>query len=247
MAKKNSTFFNPEIVQKSLEKNPFSKLSDIVKDIIEEAIVGMQILPGEKINMTAIAESLDLSRAPVRDALNALVKEGLVTVKPNVHGYYALDINSSYMSDFFVARAAVEVPATRICSENFHSIDHAYLKECCDVFRKCYQTKDYDAFVEADRNFHMSLVNYTKNSFLSEMYGVINRTMEYYSSFSLFYLKHYGCHDVFNNFELMINEHIAIYNAIRFGIAESAAAAAQRHLDTCYSSFIHYYFSKGLG
>lgn len=247
MVKKTSSFFNPKIVQQSLEKNPFSKLSDIVKDIIEEAIVGMYIFPGEKINMTAIAEALNLSRAPVRDALNALVKEGLVMVKPNVHGYYALDINSSYIADFFIARSAVEVPATKICAEKFHTIDHAYLKECCDIFRKCYQTKDYNAFVEADRNFHMFLVDFTKNSFLAEMYAVINRTMEYYSSLSLFYLKHYGCNDVFNNFEMMINEHIAIYNTIRFGIVDSAAAAAQRHLDTCYSSFIHYYFSKGFG
>lgn len=247
MPKKTNSLFTPESIQKYLDKNPFSKLSDIVKDIIEEAIIRMYILPGAKINMTAIAESLNLSRAPVRDALNALVKEGLVVIKPNVHGYYALDINSSYIANFFVARSAVEVPATKICAENFYNIDRTYLKECCDVFRRCYQTKDFEAFVEADRNFHHFLVNYSKNPFLIDMYSVINRTMEYYNSLSFYYLKHYGCHDVFDKFELMINEHIAIYNAIRLGLVDSACAAAQRHLDTCYSSFIHYYFSKGFG
>lgn len=245
--KKNDTFFDPTIMQQRLKENPFLKLSDIVKDIIEDAIVSMHILPGAKINMTAIAESLNLSRAPVRDALNALVEEGIVVIKPNVHGYYALDINSSYMADFFIARSAVEVSAAKICAENFYSIDHAYLRECCDIFRKCYQTKDYDTFIEADRNFHKFLVTHTKNAFLIDMYATVSRPMKYYTSLSHFYLKHYGCHDIFNNFELMINEHIAIYNAIRLGLVESSAAAAQRHLNTCYSSFIHYYFSKGLG
>lgn len=246
MDREMSSFFNPQIVQDSLEKNPFSKLSDIVKDIIEEAIVKMYIQPGGKINMTAIAEALNLSRAPVREALNALTKEGLVVVKPNVNGYFALDINDKYMADFFAARSAVEVSATKICAAKFHSIDRAHLKDCCDIFRKCYKTKNYSAFVEADRDFHNSLISYTKNNFLIDMYAGLTRTMEHYSSLSLFYLKHYGCNDIFNDFELMINEHIAIYNAINLGFVEGAGQLAQKHLDTCYSSFVHYYFSQGL-
>lgn len=246
MDKKSSACFTPEAIQARLSANPFSKLSDIVLDIIEEALVGLYILPGEKINMAAIAESLNVSRAPVREALTALAKEGLVVAKPNVNGYYALDINDRYMSDFFIARATVEVAAVKICAERFHSIDRAHLKDCCDVFRKCYKTSDYDAFVAADRDFHSSLIRYTENHFLMDMYENLGRTMEYYSSFSRFYLKQYGSRDVFNDFELMINEHLAMFNAICMGFVEDAVSAARRHLHTCYSSFIHYYLSKGV-
>ncbi len=244
MEKKIDPFFNPDTVRLCLDKNPFAKLSDIVKDILEEAIVKLYITPGEKINMAAIAEALNVSRAPVREALNALAKEGLVVIKSNVNGYYALNINDKYMADLFVARATVEVAATKICAAHFHSIDRAHLKECCDVFKKCYKTKDYDAFVDADRDLHQSLVNYSGNSFLIDMYDGLGRAMEYYTSFSRFYLKRYG-NNIFDDFELMIGEHIAIYNAICMGLVDSAAEAAQRHLETCHSSFVHYYLSKG--
>ena len=246
MEKKNNACFTPEIIQARLAANPFSKLSDIVSDIIGEALASLYILPGEKINMAAIAESLNVSRAPVREALSTLAKEGLVVAKPNVNGYYALDINDKYMSDFFAARATVEVSAIRICAARFHSIDRAHLKDCCDIFKKCYKTNDYDAFLAADRDFHASLVRYTENPFLINMYASLNRTMEYYSSFSRFYLKTYGSRDGFDDFELMINEHISMYNAISMGFADLAASAAQEHMKTCYSSFVHYYLPKGV-
>lgn len=246
MGEQNEKYLSPEAVKRRLEQNPFARLSSIVKDILQEAIVKLDILPGEKINMTAIAEALNVSRAPVREALNELQKEGLVVVKADVNGYYALDINDKYMSDFFAARATVEVAATKICAARFHSIDRAHLKDCCDVFRKCYKANDYDAFVAADRDFHNSIVRYTNNVFLMDMYAGLGRTMEYYSSLSRFYLKHYGSNDIFDDFELMVSEHISIYNIISLGIVETAGAAAQRHLDTCHSSFIHYYLSQGV-
>lgn len=246
MDKSVGSFFSSATVKSRLDQNPFAKLSDIVKDILEEAVLKLYLKPGGKINMAAIAEALNVSRAPVREALNSLVKDGLVVIKPNVNGYYALDISDKYMADFFAARATVEVAATKLCAAKFHSIDRAHLKDCCDCFRKCFKTNDYDAFVAADRDFHQSLVSYSRNAFLIDMYASLNRTMEHYSSLSRFYLGNYGCNDIFNDFELMINEHIAIYNTINLGIVESAGAAAQRHLDTCYSAFVHYYLSKGV-
>ena len=240
------TCFTAETIQTRLSANPFAKLSDIVLDIIQEAIINLDILPGEKINMTAIAESLNVSRAPVREAISALVKEGFVVEKPNVNGYYALDISDKYMAEFFVARSTIEVAAIRICAARFHSIDCRHLKECCDVFRRCYKTNDYEAFVAADRDFHGSLVQYTGNSFLINMYASLNRTIAHYYSLSRYYLKNYGSRDIFNDFELLINEHLAMYNAIRTGLVDCAASTAQRHLDTCYSSFVHYYLTKGV-
>ena len=61
-----------------LEKNPFVKPSELLYTYIKDEIVGMRILPGEKINMTKIAEEMNLSRTPVRSALEMLVQDGLV-------------------------------------------------------------------------------------------------------------------------------------------------------------------------
>mgnify|MGYP002625656113 CR=1 FL=1 len=245
MEDKLFSLMNPSTIQSRQDVNPFAKLSDVVKDLIEEAIIKLYIRPGEKINVVAIADALKLSRTPVREALNTLVREGLVVVRPNVNGYYAFDINDQYMSDFFTARATVEVAATKLCAERFERVDLSHLKDCCQIFRECYYTKNVDAFVKADRDFHNSLVQYTGNQFLIKMYAGLARPMEHYSSISRFYLEQYG-YTAFDNFEQMISEHIAIYNVVSLGIVDSAGNTAQRHLDTCFSSFLHYYFSKGL-
>lgn len=74
------------------------------------------------------------------------------------------------------------------------------------------------------------------------MYSRLDRNMLHYSSISRYCLEQYG-YDAFDDFELMVNEHISIYNILRMGIVESAGGAAQRHLHTCYTSFSHYYIS----
>lgn len=178
--------------------------------------------------------------------MNLLVKEGLVTVKPTVNGYYALDINDKYMNDFFSARTAIEVISTKICAEHFQKIDRAHIKECCETITKSYQNNDIHAFVAADRDFHNSIVSYTENQFLIDMYANMNRTLKHYSTICMYYLRNYGFGDTYNNFELMVHQHTSIYNAIKFGFTDSAAAAAQKHLETCYSSFLYYYLTKGI-
>lgn len=243
----DDTFFDANIIQKKLEENPFLKLSDIVENVIEEAIVQLNIRPGGKINTAKIADSLKVSRAPVREALKSLVEKGIVIVRPNINGYYAFDVTDQYMADLFTARAAVESAASRLCAAKFRAIDRPHLKECCDNFRKAYKERDYEAFIAADNEFHQSIVNYSGNPFIAEMYKALERPRQYYRAFSGYYLNLNGF-SAFNDFERLVNEHITIYNAISLGFIDSAGDAARHHLDTCLASFIHHYLvnaSKG--
>lgn len=237
--------FDANTVHKRLEENPFLKLSDIVESVIEEEIVKLHIRPGEKINTAKIAETLDVSRAPVREALKSLVDKGIVVVRPNINGYYALDVTDQYMSDLFAARSAIESAASMICATKFRSIDRAHLKDCCDAFRRAYKDSNYEGFIAADNEFHQSIVKSAGNVFLTEMYNSLERPRQYYRAFSGYYLNINGF-SAFNDFELLVNEHITIYNAISMGFIDVAGNAARHHLDTCLSSFIHHYLVSGM-
>ena len=101
--------FDANTVHKRLEENPFLKLSDIVESVIEEEIVKLHIRPGEKINTAKIAETLNVSRAPVREALKSLVDKGIVVVRPNINGVLRARRHlTSILSDLFAARSAIE-------------------------------------------------------------------------------------------------------------------------------------------
>lgn len=54
----------------------------MVADYIKRQIQQGELLPGQAIKEVALAEHLGISRAPVREALESLVQEGLVTSEP---------------------------------------------------------------------------------------------------------------------------------------------------------------------
>jgi DNA-binding GntR family transcriptional regulator len=69
-----------------------ASLADEVTERIVQAIADGVLLPGERIIETQLAEQLHVSRVPVRDALRALEKQGIVVVTPH-RGARVMDIN----------------------------------------------------------------------------------------------------------------------------------------------------------
>jgi hypothetical protein len=56
---------NREKLESYLEKNPFSKLSEVVTQILYDEIVILDIPPASKLNVNQIASDLGISRTPV--------------------------------------------------------------------------------------------------------------------------------------------------------------------------------------
>ena len=60
----------------------FSSVEDLARSFIREAIIRGLYPPGHRINLDEIAETLDISRMPVRASLNQLAGEGLLKIHP---------------------------------------------------------------------------------------------------------------------------------------------------------------------
>ena len=65
-------------------------LRQIVYEKIKAAIVGGIIKPGEKLSEVELAEKMDVSRTPVREAIRQLAKTSLVTLAPRKGAYVSL-------------------------------------------------------------------------------------------------------------------------------------------------------------
>lgn len=72
-------------------------LVDAATDTIRDRIIDLTLPPGQLINSAVLGETLGLSRTPVREALNRLATEGLITFETN-QGVYVnpLDISGVY-------------------------------------------------------------------------------------------------------------------------------------------------------
>lgn len=84
---------------------------------LKQSIVEFYFIPGDKISEPSIAEELQVSRTPVREALILLENEGLVEIHPK-QGTFVSKINKNDIKNFVFMRKTIEREVIRIACEN---------------------------------------------------------------------------------------------------------------------------------
>lgn len=80
-------------------------------DWIAGHIISGDIKPGEKLTEVSLAEQMEVSRSPVREALQALSREGLITLEPR-RGARVSRLNAADAADLYACRLLIEPPCT---------------------------------------------------------------------------------------------------------------------------------------
>lgn len=91
-----------------LERLPRGSTTERVERALKQAIVGLEIAPGEFIDKAAVCERLGVSRFPVSEALARLAAEGLVEILPQ-RGSRAALIRLPEVEEAMLIRRALEV------------------------------------------------------------------------------------------------------------------------------------------
>lgn len=81
--------------------------TQLVVEILREKILSGEIVAGQPLRQTALAEELNVSRIPIREALLQLEAEGLVTFEPH-KGASATELNIDQVDELFELRAMLE-------------------------------------------------------------------------------------------------------------------------------------------
>jgi DNA-binding GntR family transcriptional regulator len=138
----------------------------VYRELRRSIIVGRRA-PGSKINIQQIAEDYGTSITPIREALQMLNQEGLVTIKPH-SGYLVTRLTLKQLRDLLELReilelAAVEKAALRI-------IDEAQIEELERVHTGYTGDDDaaYERYTEENRRFHCAVAQATGNRELAE-------------------------------------------------------------------------------
>ena len=105
-------------------------LSEQVYLTLKEAILRGKVKPGVKLNEVAIADQMEVSATPVREAFRKLAKDNLVVIKPwkgvRVKGYTAEEIVAMYQ-----CREVMEGLGARLCAEHATEEQVEELKGLC--------------------------------------------------------------------------------------------------------------------
>ena len=150
--------------------SPKESLTEQVTTKIRAAIVSGEMTPDNHYSAIAISEKLGVSRTPVREALQLLEKEGIVTVAKN-RGVRVNQISLDDIVEVFQVRLIIEPPAAARAVLNASEGDLETLRELHREMLKVGQTGDGRATLEADKKFHLYLLGLANNAKLDGIVG----------------------------------------------------------------------------
>jgi DNA-binding GntR family transcriptional regulator len=137
-------------------KKPHKSAVDHAYAVARDRAIKFQFLPGEPVNELELSRELGLSRAPIREALNRLVTDGLLTFVAN-RGFLCRRLDAAEIANLYAVRADIEAGGVR---ETLERRDIKGLKLLATRWRDVARHIDkipIETLVKADEDFHLAL------------------------------------------------------------------------------------------
>jgi len=195
-------------------------LKDQAYEIIRHHIIICRFAPGEKLNEAQVAESLGLSRMPVRHALARLRLEGLVTIRPR-KGIEVRPIDPAELLQIIEARTVNECHAVRLAAARFTAEDTTAVDAVLRDTEAALERHDTEALMLLDKAFHAIIARASGNTVFFDILGNLHDRAVRFWFISLEQETHQGS---------VVQEHRAIRDALVAHDAEAAEAAMAHHI-----------------
>ncbi|WP_349369087.1 GntR family transcriptional regulator [Salinarimonas sp.] len=185
---------------------------------LKQMAVDFRIRPGERLNEVALARELDASRTPLREALNRLVAEQLITFQPG-RGFYCRALDPETVFQLYELRAILEVAAVRSACKRASEEAIAGLRRDLYVPGLDYVGKTVRQVTEEDEAFHIGIAALTGNGELVRDLDRINERIRYLR-----------WADMASRVRQTKGEHTLIMTALERRDADAAEAAMHAHV-----------------
>jgi DNA-binding GntR family transcriptional regulator len=203
-------------------QNPIARtsLADAVYETLLEAIVRGQFAPGDEMNAVALAERFQVSRTPVTEALQRLVREGLIDQEMNRRPR-VVRLNRADVVEIYGLRRALESAAAELAAER---IEEATLSDLRSRLKALTgkQTVDWaQRAIEFDLLFHDALAAAAGNRRLADDIARYRRLVRCF------------CRLTGNdaNLRSAVKEHQEILDAVASRKPQAARKAMAEHID----------------
>jgi DNA-binding GntR family transcriptional regulator len=189
---------------------------------LEEMIVTLKLPPGSAVSEAALSERLGIGRTPIREALQRLARERLVTILPR-RGIIVSEINVKGQLRLIEVRREVERLVAKSAARRATDQERKRFGELAQIFEKSAKTNDETTFIRADREFNELCSQAARNEFAAGAMGLMH------SLSRRFWFLHY---QKAADMPLTAKLHANIARAIAAGDRAAAGRAADRLLDT---------------
>ena len=194
------------------------RASDRVYDELAAAILELRIVPGTLLSEPSLAERLQVSRTPLREAIARLVETGLVSVVPQV-GTLVEPIRLRDVEQARFVRESLEVAVVgEACARPRRDV--ARLRALLAEQRAAVRRRDYDGFFRADEALHEQIFELGGYPGAWQVMQPVKMQLERVRRLSLPDPRTVG---------QLLEEHTAIVDAVERGDARRARALVGKH------------------
>lgn len=185
---------------------------------LEEMIVTLRLAPGEVLSEAELAKKLKIGRTPIREALQRLAREGLVSILP-WRGVLVSEINVKTQLQLLEVRREVEGLMARLAASRATDEERSWFHKLAEALDQVAAEKDAILFIQLDRQLNMLWSRAARNDFIAKsmslMQGLSRR----------FWYMH--CSQV-ADLPLVARLHAKVARAIANGAAEEAEQSSDK-------------------
>lgn len=196
-------------------------LTDEAYAALEERIVTLEMAPGADLSEQVLCQEIGLGRTPVREAIQRLAREGLVTVLPR-KGIRVTETDPARQLLVLEVRRELERLLSRTAAQRASDEQRAALREIAAGMEHAAETSDDRAFMRLDRAMNLLVMAAAHNEYAAGAMRLINGQSR------RFWFQHYrNAADL----PLCARLHACQARSIASGDPEAAAAALDRLMD----------------
>lgn len=152
-----------------MDTAPRPAAKDRVYAFVKQRILDGAYAGGELLSEGEVAEALEVSRTPVREAFLLLEAEGLMRLYPK-RGALVVPVSPGEVRDVMETRLMVEAHAAARVADDPPPGAVDELRALCDRQEEMLDADDLPGFVEADRAFHHAMVAAAGNAILTRLH-----------------------------------------------------------------------------
>ena len=177
--------------------------------------------PGDRLVESDLADRFGVSRTPIREALQRLETQNLLT--RDGRSLIVASLSHNEMAELYAVRSELEGLAARLAAQHASAEEVLVLREMVQEDRKL--TDDPSALSRANRRFHKQIHLASHNRFLVRQLDLVHRSMALMATTSL---------AAEGRGEVVMEEHNAIVEAIAAGDQDAAQQALRDHISVAF-------------
>ncbi len=199
---------------------PKQSARDYAYDVLRDRIIRLKLYPGQPLSENEIAQTLRISRTPIREALARLSQEQLLEVLPQ-RGTYVSLIDLEQVEEARFVREQLEPAVARLACERFANDRLVQLEMNVMLFEKYVGEKDYAKLFALDVQFHETLF---AGSGKERIWGIVHTLNAHLSRIRMLSLA-----SAFR-WDTIVEQHRSIVEAVKRKDADAAERIMKDHV-----------------